>query len=1153
MPTENKCPHCGKPVSPDALMGLCPECMLKAGQGTGATGGAQAAPSAPPAPAELGRFFPQLEIIELLGRGGMGAVYKARQKQLDRFVALKILPPSVSHDPAFADRFAREAKALAKLNHPNIVTLYEFGQADGLYYFLMEFVDGVNLRQLLNSGRIAPREALAIVPQICDALQYAHDHGIVHRDIKPENILLDRAGHVKVADFGLAKLVGGGTAETVAGRTPTPLSSMTTEAGQVVGTPQYMAPEQVKHPQEVDHRADIYSLGVVFYQMLTGELPGKPIEPPSSRTHGIQIDVRLDEVVLHALEKEPDRRYQQASVLKTEVETIITTPPVNAETFTREVLSRDYVLNIGSCLRRGWALVLSDFWPVVGIAGLIWLLLHSANSTLVGIVFGGPLMGGLQLYFLRKIRGEQAGMETTFSGFSIAFVQLFLASLVIMALTVAGFVCLVLPGIYLLVAWTFALPLVIDKRLDFWPAMELSRKTVSKHWWKFFGFAIVLLLVKLAGILVFCVGFLVAVPVALAASMYAYEDIFGSVGRSAALASSPAMPPRSKTGAWKAVVVVAAAVVLILAISFGAVLVALIVPALSKARERAATHRLVSDFVVRGTVSDAVTGKPIAVARVADNVYGARPNRTPREAWTDATGRYKLKTWYEEHSIAASAPGYETKLATLLTKPFGKEKQAQMDFLLQPTSLNGNDKNSLVAPKSTGGADGDISSATNLQTELPPKQEVQGNLGEPYAHKTHISGGFLTKDEVSQDFNQVLSLAANGRFSLDNVNGRIDINGWNRDEVVIKAIKHGKTRESVEAVQIEVEARSDHIAIHTRQPATRFWSWFWWKNDTVNVDYTIQVPQQARLEKIISVNGEIVIDGVSGDIEAITVNGETQINGAAGSLKLSTVNGQITVDLASLGGSQTVSLNTVNGQIVATLPDGADAEVSANTVNGSITSEFALLTVKKEFPVASTLRGTLGNGDARVKANAVNGTISFRRGKDAQKSGANQTKEEDAGLAQPAVSSSSAVRPKTTADQVAVEDLALQMLVAIREKDDDALRALATDRITGWTDALPQFAIELRERFRRLTDEPFDMREGESIIEGDLAAVKCTGPEKLGGIYLVLFFVKTGNGWRNYSLRNSPPDIPLAQHFANFKREIEEGSSASTHQETDGQ
>ena len=227
----------------------------------------------------------------------------------------------MAKDPAFAERFTREAKALARLNHPGIVTLYEFGQADGLFFFLMEFVDGMNLRHLLEVERISAREALAIVPQICDALQYAHDQGIVHRDIKPENILLDRQGRVKVADFGLAKLVG---TEGASPR-PSPIRCGRpsrwprrrglTEAGKVMGTPQYMAPEQREHPTEVDHRADIYSLGVVFYQMLTGELPGKADR--SRRRSKVQIDVRLDEVVLRALEKEPERRYQQVSQVKT--------------------------------------------------------------------------------------------------------------------------------------------------------------------------------------------------------------------------------------------------------------------------------------------------------------------------------------------------------------------------------------------------------------------------------------------------------------------------------------------------------------------------------------------------------------------------------------------------------------------------------------------------------------------------------------------------------------------------------------------------------------------------------------------------------------------------------------------------------------------
>jgi serine/threonine protein kinase len=362
---------------------------------------------AAPTPAELASRFPDLEILEPLGRGGMGVVYKARQKQLDRLIALKILSPKIARDPAFAERFVREARAMAKLNHPHIVAVYDFGQMppgergtgastssssaemktggeDTLYYFLMELVDGVTLRRLLDTGKLAPEEALAIVPQICEALQYAHDAGVVHRDIKPENILLGKNGQVKIADFGLAKLIGRAAAATAqafpaasndtskgedfqgsspsrergaegdgiacesgfanaapwdgaqnaslprpntddacaAREAPLPAPQLTA-AGQVMGTPQYMAPEQVANPQSVDHRADIYSLGVVFYQMLTGELPVGRFAPPSKK---VEIDVRLDEVVLRALEQEPERRYQQAGEIKTRVETIATTP-----------------------------------------------------------------------------------------------------------------------------------------------------------------------------------------------------------------------------------------------------------------------------------------------------------------------------------------------------------------------------------------------------------------------------------------------------------------------------------------------------------------------------------------------------------------------------------------------------------------------------------------------------------------------------------------------------------------------------------------------------------------------------------------------------------------------------------------------------------
>jgi predicted Ser/Thr protein kinase len=278
----------------------------------------------PPEVTELADRFPHLEILELLGHGGMGAVYKARQTNLDRLIALKIIRPEATHDPAFAERFNREAKTLARLSHQHIVAVHDFGEvnftdsADGqerpLYFFIMEYVDGANLRQLMQADQLTPQEALEIVPQICEALQFAHDEGVVHRDIKPENILLDKRGRVRIADFGLAKLATRSAEEF-----------KLTGTHQVMGTPRYMAPEQMEGSHAVDHRADIYSLGVVFYEMLTGQVPAGHFDPPSKK---VEVDVRLDEVVLRALAREPERRYQQASEVKTAVESIsITQPP----------------------------------------------------------------------------------------------------------------------------------------------------------------------------------------------------------------------------------------------------------------------------------------------------------------------------------------------------------------------------------------------------------------------------------------------------------------------------------------------------------------------------------------------------------------------------------------------------------------------------------------------------------------------------------------------------------------------------------------------------------------------------------------------------------------------------------------------------------
>src|SRR6266496_2471952 len=244
------CPECGGPIPVEAPQGLCPKCLLLQASIPTDAGKGATSKSAAPTRDELAAAFPKLEIFEMIGQGGMGYVFKARQPKIDRLVALKILPQSLAADPAFAERFTREGRVLARLNHPNIVTIHDFGQANGFFYLLMEFVDGVNLRQAMRAGRFTPDQALAIVPKICEALQFAHNEGILHRDIKPENILLDAKGRVKLADFGIAKLMGEGRARhSVRAAGPDqagfygetrPAQSNLTETGKTLGTPNYM-------------------------------------------------------------------------------------------------------------------------------------------------------------------------------------------------------------------------------------------------------------------------------------------------------------------------------------------------------------------------------------------------------------------------------------------------------------------------------------------------------------------------------------------------------------------------------------------------------------------------------------------------------------------------------------------------------------------------------------------------------------------------------------------------------------------------------------------------------------------------------------------------------------------------------------------------
>ena len=273
-------------------------------------------------------FDGRYRIVRRLGAGGMANVYLAQDTELGRPVAIKILNDRYANDDLFVERFHREAKSAASLSHPNIVSIYDRGEAEGTYYIAMEVIDGTSLKEAIRaSGRLRPAQAIAYTRQILSALRFAHRNGIIHRDIKPHNILIGPEERLKVTDFGIAR----------AG------ASQMTETGSIMGTAQYLAPEQARGAQ-VTAAADLYSVGIVLYEMLTGEVPftgdtpveiamkhlNEPPRPPSSRAPGIPAD--LDRVVVRALAKSPDDRYASAEELDSDLARIEAGLPVAQET-----------------------------------------------------------------------------------------------------------------------------------------------------------------------------------------------------------------------------------------------------------------------------------------------------------------------------------------------------------------------------------------------------------------------------------------------------------------------------------------------------------------------------------------------------------------------------------------------------------------------------------------------------------------------------------------------------------------------------------------------------------------------------------------------------------------------------------------------------
>jgi tRNA A-37 threonylcarbamoyl transferase component Bud32 len=1203
------CEKCGATLPSHDTDGLCPRCLM-AGAMMATQPDAHTTSATLP-PDELAPHFPQLEIIECLGRGGMGVVYKARQKSLDRLVALKLLAPERVTDAEFAKRFAGEAKALAALNHPNIVTIHDFGQAGGYYYFLMEFVDGVNLRQAMKAGRFTPEQALAIVPPVCDALQYAHEHGIVHRDIKPENLLLDKDGRVKIADFGIAKILGGEAAltsadaqtgsveegETTAGVSPSHMATLAS----VAGTPQYMAPEQTTGPRRADSRADIYSLGVVLYEMLTGELPGTQIEAPSRK---VRIDVRLDEVVLRALEQSPELRWQTAGIFKTQVETIVgsgdAVVAVNPlphylqgyEYKSKRTLFGLPLLHVtwGMDPRTGRA------WHargIVAVGGVATGVLAMGGRAYGGIAFGGIACGGV------AIGGVAAGI-LSFGGLSLAL-ALAVGGLAIAPVALGGLAV----GYLAAGGLAFGAHILDSSHAD----RDALRLLQGKG-----SYNLSMALLVLWGVLFGLCYFITNWARKRNSSPPSMRD-------------HPETPKRFSfaaiSGATWAAYAVMTVVFSVLAFQWW-------------------SRREPAGVWMPTPISDSI-GEQFGRAqlRVTD------VSRTGQVVLVD----FVCETLESDHELivqySGPVPGYPANLVSSV-KTNGKAP----DCLISPTSMIGGTKLGM-GDVLAGSRDMAGRQAFQIGYVLPDEKTAdqvvgqvrQVHLGKPRGltekgsvlllFALHRNAG---KDPdgkpVSEGLSGMLFWSPKQKPSF----GPVVERGVGRDDAPVNqseriVILKSPDKGTAELLDLDTGRLATNSNFGTNDRETHAWI----RSNRMDVLGVIEKGHVAVLcmDMIIvpalnngwenitaqTVMGDLRLDqgepnkitGISPDTDKTDTFLFRTREGGKGMLQIL---GQETnppgvkiryklVQRTTDGPPQAQSVFDLHPVIELTIPMDRDGltdmfdpetgqiipspnpygapqgqprtsrkgllikhDSQANRtelvgMNGVMTQESradqwdgitnlqALKTLRRNYMSEGGSVGAVVGGDGthtflfktgngRIGLLQITGFTENPRGV--------KIRYKLVQNAPPASVDKKAATPVDRHDQIAVEDLALQMIVAIREKDDNKLRSLACDRVKGWRDALPVFAVELREHYRQSTgNESFDMRAGESLVDGDLAAVKCTGPKELTGKCLVLFFVKTADGWRNHSLRASMENIPLAQQMANLKKEIQkEGTTSNT-------
>lgn len=407
-----------------------------------------AAPSAPSGPMDLPREFGDYVLLEELGRGGMGVVYKARQKSLNRTVALKMILRGELASAADVARFRAEAESAARLHHPHLVPVYEVGEIDQRPYFTMKYIEGTTLARRLTEGPLPPRVAASLLSPICRAIADAHAHGILHRDLKPSNILIDREGRPYVSDFGLAKRVSTGTAEDAG------IAAALTHSGAILGTPGYMAPEQAAGQRgEVSTATDVYSLAAILYAMLTGRPPfqaASPVdtvlmvleqEPLPPRLVNPTADSDLEMIALKGLQKPSDLRYASASALADDLDAYLANEPIAARSsHFSQILTRAFRETHHAAVLENWGLLwmwhslvlfvlcivtnwfqwlgIESRWPYLGVwtlglgtwAFIFWGIRRRAGPITfverqIAHVWAGSMTASTLLYFIEWLLG----------------------------------------------------------------------------------------------------------------------------------------------------------------------------------------------------------------------------------------------------------------------------------------------------------------------------------------------------------------------------------------------------------------------------------------------------------------------------------------------------------------------------------------------------------------------------------------------------------------------------------------------------------------------------------------------------------------------------------------------------------------------------